>query len=51
MKERGHLSREEISDMPLGSLITSISRAHLAFLYREIEKLGITGGEFQFLMG
>ena len=51
MKEKGRLSREEISDMPLGSLITSISRAHLAFLYREIEKLGITGGQFQFLMG
>jgi len=51
MKERGRLSQEEILDMPLGSLITAISRAHLAFLYREIRKFGITGGQFQFLMG
>ena len=51
MKERGYLSPEEISNMPLGSLITAISRAHTAFLFHEIEKLGITGGQFQFLMG
>lgn len=50
MKERGRLSKEEILDMPLGSLITTISRSHMAFLYSEIEKLGI-GGQFQFLMG
>jgi len=50
MKERGHLSKEEIMDMPLGSLITTISRSHMAFLFSEIEKLGI-GGQFQFLMG
>ncbi len=50
MKERGRLSKEEILDMPLGSLITTISRSHMAFLYGEIEKLGI-GGQFQFLMG
>ena len=51
MKERGYLSKEEISNMPLGSLIDTISRAHSAFLFREIEKFGITGGQFQFLMG
>jgi DNA-binding MarR family transcriptional regulator len=51
MKERGRLSKEEISNMPLGSLITTVSRAHSAFLFREIEKFGITGGQFQFLMG
>jgi DNA-binding MarR family transcriptional regulator len=51
MKERGYLSVEEISNMPLGSLITAISRAHTAFLFNEIEKLGITGGQFQFLRG
>ncbi|MGB9978236.1 MarR family winged helix-turn-helix transcriptional regulator [Methanobacterium sp.] len=51
MKGREHLSLEEISNMPLGSLITTISRAHMAFLFNEIEKLGITGGQFQFLMG
>ena len=50
MKERGRLSKEEIMDMPLGSLITTISRSHMAFLFSEIEKLGI-GGQFQFLMG
>ena len=50
MKERGRLSKEEILDMHLGSLITTISRSHMAFLYSEIEKLGI-GGQFQFLMG
>lgn len=50
MKERGRLSKEEILDMPLGSLITTISRSHMAFLYSEIEKLGIRG-QFQFLMG
>lgn len=51
MKERGRLSREELLDMPLGSLITAISRAHTVFLFHEIEKFGITGGQFQFLMG
>lgn len=51
MKEKGRLSKEELLDMPLGSLITTISRAHLAFLYGEIGKFGITGGQFQFLMG
>ncbi len=51
MKERERIVKEEILDMPLGSLMTTISRAHLAFLYHEIEKFGITGGQFQFLMG
>ena len=51
MKERRHISGEEISNMPLGSLITTVSRAHMAFLFGEIEKLGITGGQFQFLRG
>ncbi len=51
MKERRHISQEEISNMPLGSLINTISRAHTAFLFNEIEKFGITGGQFQFLMG
>ena len=32
-------------------MITTISRAHLAFLFNEIEKLGISGGQFQFLVG
>lgn len=50
MKGRGRLSKEEIMNMPLGSLITTISRSHMAFLFSEIEKLGI-GGQFQFLMG
>lgn len=51
MKEKGFLSQEEILDMPLGSLITAVSRAHVAFLFKEIKKFGITGGQFQFLMG
>ncbi len=50
MKGRGRLSKEEIMNMPLGSLITTISRSHMAFLFSDIEKLGI-GGQFQFLMG
>ena len=46
---RERLSIEEINDMPIGTLITTISRAHLIFLFTEIKKLGLTGGQFQFL--
>lgn len=49
MKERGQISRDEILEMPIGSLISTISRAHLAFLFGEIEKFGITGGQYYFL--
>lgn len=48
---RGTLSSEEISEMPIGTLISSISRAHLRYLFGEIEKHGITGGQYQFLLG
>jgi DNA-binding MarR family transcriptional regulator len=51
MTERGQISEEKILDMPLGSLITTVSKVHSVFLYKEIEKLGITGGQFQFLVG
>lgn len=51
VKERGYLTIDEILDMSLGSLITTISRAHSAFLFKELEKLGITGGQYQFLVG
>lgn len=51
MNGKGRLSEEEISDMPLGSLITTVSRGHLIFLFQEIEKHGITGGQYQFLTG
>jgi len=50
-ENRGTLSPEEISEMPLGTLISSISRAHLRYLFQEIEKHGITGGQYQFLLG
>lgn len=49
MKERERISRDEILEMPIGSLISAISRAHLAYLFGEIEKLGITGGQYYFL--
>lgn len=48
---RGTLSAEEIAKMPMGTLISSISRAHLRYLFREIENYGITGGQYQFLLG
>ena len=48
---RGALSSDEISIMPMGTLISSISRAHLRYLFQEIEKHGITGGQYQFLRG
>ncbi len=41
--------QDEIQEMPLGSLISAISRAHLAYLFNEIEKLGITGSQYRFL--
>jgi DNA-binding MarR family transcriptional regulator len=40
---------DEIEDMSLGSLISTASRAYLFFLFHEIEKYGIHGGQFQFL--
>jgi DNA-binding MarR family transcriptional regulator len=49
MKERERITRDEILEMPIGSLISAISRAHLAYLFGEIEKLGITGGQYYFL--
>jgi len=49
MKERERISRDEILEMPIGSLISAISRAHLAYLFGEIGKLGITGGQYYFL--
>lgn len=48
---RGTLSPDEISEMTLGNLITSISRAHLRYLFLEMDKHGITGGQYQFLLG
>lgn len=48
---RGNLSADEISEMSVGTLISSISRAHLRYLFTEIEKHGITGGQYQFLLG
>ncbi len=49
MKERERITRDEILEMPIGSLISAISRAHLAYLFGGIEKLGITGGQYYFL--
>ncbi len=49
MKEGERISRDEILEMPIGSLISAISRAHLAYLFGEIGKLGITGGQYYFL--
>lgn len=49
MKERERITRDEILEMPIGSLISAISRAHLAYLFSGIEKLGITGGQYYFL--
>ena len=40
---------DEIEDMSLGSLISTASRTYLFFLFNEIEKYGIHGGQFQFL--
>jgi DNA-binding MarR family transcriptional regulator len=40
---------DEIEDMTLGPLISTASRAYLFFLFHEIEKYGIHGGQFQFL--
>ena len=53
MVEDERFTRDEIldmtSDMSLGSLISTVSRAYLLFLFQEIEKYGIHGGQFQFL--
>jgi DNA-binding MarR family transcriptional regulator len=49
MAEYEGFTRDEILDMTLGSLISTVSRAYLFFLFREIEKYGIHGGQFQFL--
>jgi DNA-binding MarR family transcriptional regulator len=37
--------------MTLGSLISTVNRAYLVFLFQEIEKYGITGGQLLFLNG
>jgi DNA-binding MarR family transcriptional regulator len=53
MVEDERFTRDEIlnmtSDMSLGSLVSTVSRAYLLFLFQEIEKYGIHGGQFQFL--
>ena len=49
MVEHEDLIMDEIEDMSLGSLISTASRAYLFFLFQEIEKYGIHGGQFQFL--
>jgi len=49
MTEYVGFTRDEILDMSLGSLISTVSRAYLFFLFHEIEKYGIHGGQFQFL--
>lgn len=49
MVEYEGFTRDEIVDMTLGSLISTVSRAYLFFLFQEIEKYGIHGGQFQFL--
>ena len=49
MAEYAGFTRDEIFDMSLGFLISTVSRAYLFFLFHEIEKYGIHGGQFQFL--
>jgi DNA-binding MarR family transcriptional regulator len=53
MVEEERFNRDEILDMTfdmtLGSLLSTASRAYLFFLFHEIEKYGIHGGQFQFL--
>jgi DNA-binding MarR family transcriptional regulator len=49
MVEYVGFTRDEILDMSLGSLVSTVSRAYLFFLFHEIEKYGIHGGQFQFL--
>lgn len=49
MAEYVGFTKDEILDMSLGSLISTVSRAYLIFLFHEIEKYGIHGGQFQFL--
>ena len=49
MVEYAGFTKDEISDMNLGTLISTVSRAYLFFLFHEIEKYGIHGRQFQFL--
>ena len=49
MAEYEGFTRDDILDMTLGSLLSTVSRAYLFFLFHEIEKYGIHGGQFQFL--
>ena len=51
MVENERFTRDEILDMTLGSLISTVNRAYLVFLFQEIEKYGITGGQLLFLTG
>lgn len=45
------ITRDEILDMSVGSLVSNISRAYLVFINQEIEKYGIHGGQFHLLAG
>ena len=53
MVENDSVTRDEIldmtSDMSLGPLISTVSRAYLFYLFQEIEQYGIHAGQFQFL--
>jgi DNA-binding MarR family transcriptional regulator len=51
MVEDERFTRDEILDMTLGSLISTVNRAYLVFLIQEIEKYGIHGGQLLFLTG
>jgi DNA-binding MarR family transcriptional regulator len=49
MVEYKGFTNEEFLDTSLGSLVSTVSRGYLIFLFHEIEQYGIHGGQFQFL--
>jgi DNA-binding MarR family transcriptional regulator len=49
MVEDEGFTSDQFLDMTLGSLVSTVSRGYLIFLFQEIEKYGIHGGQFQFL--
>lgn len=51
MVEDERVYKDEIRDMTIGPLMSTIGRTYLISLSQEIEKYGIHGGQYQFLVG
>lgn len=51
MMEDERVYRDEILDMSIGPLMSTIGRTYLIFLSHEIDKYGIHAGQLQFLIG